>query len=166
MSDFEDDTTDAANPIELHAGEGEPLAAPERPFWKRAPVVGAAIALAGLAAFAWWPRGAAPEAMLAVAPAQAAAARAVLAGAGIPSSLREGSLWVASSDARRAVDALAHERPAANAMSAALADESVFASADATRARRQAAAATTDEDAEAATCAATAAATAAAKAAE
>ncbi len=140
MSEFDDGSTESTGQIELYAGE-DAQAAPEasRPVWQR-PVVLAASALAlGSAAFLWWPRATPSDAMLAVAPDQVAAARAALASAGIPAAFREDALWVAPADARRAAAALAQDRQQPNALAGAIAEESVFASSDATRARRQAA---------------------------
>ena len=140
MSEFEDGSTENAGQIELYAGEGPVAdAAAARPAWSRPIVLAAVVAALGGAAFLWWPRPAAPDAMLAVAPDQAASARAVLSSAGIPSAFRDGALWVAPADARRAAAALSQDRQQPNALAGAIAEESVFASSDATRARRQAA---------------------------
>lgn len=140
MSEFEDGSTDGAGQIELYAGDGAAgMPAAARPAWAR-PAALAACALAlGGAAYLWWPRQAVPDAMLAVSPDQAASARAALASAGIPCASRDGALWVAPADARRAAAALSQDRQQPNALAGAIAEESVFASSDATRARRQAA---------------------------
>lgn len=140
MSEFDDGSAESTGQIELYAGD-DAQAAPEtsRPVWQR-PIVLAATALAlGAAAFLWWPRATPSDALLAVAPDQVAAARTALASAGIPAGFRDGALWVAPADARRAAAALAQDRQQPNALAGAIAEESVFASSDATRARRQAA---------------------------
>ncbi|MFO0963490.1 MAG: hypothetical protein U0625_11385 [Phycisphaerales bacterium] len=139
----EDDRDDA-----WIAGDA-PLSDPEPPEpaspWtivrgRRATMValGAAF-VAVVAAWGFWPRAAGTEVALAVPAADAAAARATLVAAGIPAAQREGALWVPAAQVRTAIETLAAARPAPNAMASALADESVFASSDQTRARRLAA---------------------------
>lgn len=95
-----------------------------------------AVTVAAAAAWIWWPRAPASEAAIALPAVQLPGARAALVRAGIHARTHDGALWVAAIDAHRALEALGADRPAPNAMASASADESIFASAESSRARR------------------------------
>ena len=113
-------------------------AGPPRRRWPF--VAAAAVAIAGGAAL--WisaSRSASdPSVALAVPAGSIEAARTSLRASGIASEFRGGAIWVSSQDAARAIE-VAAARPRANAVADTLAEESVFASGESSRARRTAA---------------------------
>ena len=137
MDMIEDDHIDAGRQEIVEYGEPAP-ARSIPPQWRGAGLAVALVALAGGAWFALRPSDPASRVALAVPTGSLDEARSNLARAGISCELRGGALWVHASDAPRAADA-AMPRSSANAVAAALADESVFASGESSRARRLAA---------------------------
>ena len=136
MELIEDHSDDAGRNEIVESGGGE-WAAP--PAWRRPAVIAAAaLAAASIAAWAWVSARQPALVAIAVQPSSLESARAALAARGIACESRDGALWVASSDVRRAAEA-ASARPSVNAVAAALEEESVFASGESSRARRVAA---------------------------
>lgn len=136
MDLIEDQSSDAGR-NELTEAGGEEWG--ETPAWRR-PLVIATVAVAACAIGGWaWLSSREPARVaLALRATAVDAARASLSSQGIRFELRDGALWVAPEDARRAVEAAA-ARPQANAVADALEGESVFASGESSRARRTAA---------------------------
>lgn len=111
----------------------------ETPAWRRPAFIAvAAVAVASIAGWAWMSGREPARVAVAVQSSAMDAARASLASQGIAFEHRDGALWVAPADARRAAEAAA-PRPQSNAVADALEGESVFASGETSRARRTAA---------------------------
>ena len=113
-------------------------ASPSRRRWALVAVAAAAVA-GGASLWLWASHPAADSPVaLAVPAGSLEAARASLRDSGIGFEFRGGAIWVSSRDAARAIEA-ATARSRANAVAETLADESVFASGESSRARRTAA---------------------------
>ena len=134
MDMIEDDNVDAGRQEIVEYGAPAPVRSIP-PQWRGAALAVAAVALAGGAWIALRPAEAASRVALAIPAGSIESVRANLARAGIACEVRGGALWVQASDAPRAADA-AMPRSSANAVAAALEDESVFASGESSRARR------------------------------